>query len=144
MRLNIVSDANWESRVDLVLNWLSSTSYRQFFSDQDYGDGLCGVSVVLICRDPILKFKRRIRLSKKEKKLYMDIMLPLEGFVNAEAVSRKTMVIDSLLVEVPKIVGEYSIPAFSAERFLVDFAEVFSNLKQQISIEEIERQGQRY
>ncbi|MDQ1925103.1 hypothetical protein [Massilia pseudoviolaceinigra] len=144
MRLNILSDANWQSRVDLILNWLSSTSYRQFFSDQDYGDGLCGVSVVLICRDPALNFKRRLRHSKKEKKLYMDIVLPLEDFVNANAVSRKAMVIDSLLVEVPKIVAKYSIPGFSAERFFVDFAEVFSNLKQQIGIGEIERQGQTY
>lgn len=30
MRLNILSDANWQSRVDLVLNCLSSTSYRHF------------------------------------------------------------------------------------------------------------------
>ncbi|MDQ1835261.1 hypothetical protein [Massilia scottii] len=74
----------------------------------------------------------------------MDIVLPLEDFVNANAVSRKAMVIDSLLVEVPKIVAKYSIPGFSAERFFVDFAEVFSNLKQQIGIGEIERQGQTY
>lgn len=45
MRLNILSDANWESRVDRVLDALSDFNYRSYFQERDYSTGLIGVVV---------------------------------------------------------------------------------------------------
>lgn len=121
MRLNILSDANWESRVDLVLNALSDFNYRSYFQERDYGTGLIGVTVVFMCRDPALNFKQRIRLSKKEKKLYIDLMLDLSEMTSADQTTRQRLVAGQLLKEVPEIISRYKIEDFDRSRFLADF-----------------------
>ena len=65
MRLNLLCDAHWESRVDRGLNELSSTGYRSFFEARDYGKGLSGITVVFMCREPRLNFKQRVRRKKR-------------------------------------------------------------------------------
>ena len=121
MRLNILSDANSESRVDRVLDALSDFNYRSYFQERDYGTGLIGVTVVFMCRDTALNFKQRIRLSKKEKKLYIDLMLDLSEMTNADQLIRQRIVAGQLLKEVPEIVSRYKIENFDRSRFLADF-----------------------
>lgn len=123
MRFNILSDSNWEASLEQALDPLSDLGYRQYFEEQDYGAGLAGITVVMMCRDPELNFKQRIRLSKKEKKLYMDIMLDLPEMMAASPDLRKQIVAERLLKEVPVIVAKYKskIDNFDSIKFISDF-----------------------
>lgn len=121
MKLNILCDSDWESRVSSVLSQLSSSGYHRLFEERDYGIGLLGIVVVIMCRDPKLNFKRRVRFAKKEKHLYMDIMLNLDQMRQAEPNVRKRTIIDRLAEEVPIVLHRYAIPDFDDARFLADF-----------------------
>jgi hypothetical protein len=119
MHLRITCDANEESGVGQVVFKISGPTRRQFAS-KNYGIGLAGVGVVLMCRDPELNFKRRIRLARKEKKLFMDIMLDLAQMREADQEKRTRIIRERLAEEVPTVVGKYSIADFDKERFLAD------------------------
>ena len=125
MRFNILSDSNAESKLDKVLDDLSDVGYRTHFAERDYGDGVAGVTVVFMCQDPDLNLKRRIRFAKKEKKLYMDIMLDLPQMKVADYATRMKMVIERLLAEVPETVSKYKFDDFDTEQFISDFRGFF-------------------
>jgi hypothetical protein len=120
MRLNILCDVHWESRVDRTLRDLSSSGYRGLFDSRDYGQGLSGIAVVLMCRNPSLKFKRRVRFVRKEKTLHMDIMLDFDQMRKADDPLRTQMVADRLADEVPSVLRKYSFPDFDEARFVED------------------------
>ena len=126
MRFNILSDAEWESKIRDGLKAISTSGYQRVFEERDYGTGLRGVIVVLMCRDPKLNFKQRIRFTKKEKKLYMDIMLDLNLMQHSEPAVRKKIVIQRLADEVPAILHKYAFPDFDEPRFVADLKEWLS------------------
>ncbi|MEJ5148738.1 hypothetical protein [Sphingobacterium sp. MYb388] len=119
-RFNILADFYWESKIDKVLDTLSETGYRRFFSEQYYGSTLNGITVLLICQDPSLNLKQRIRLSKKEKTIYMDIMLNLNQFLKIEQKERKKIVVEKLINEVPVIIRKYKLEDFDILKFESD------------------------
>ena len=84
MRFNILSDADWDSKIDKVLDTFSDFGYRRLFEEKNYGDSLYGITVVFMCRNTEYNFKQRIKYSKKEKKIYLDIMLDLNQFKQIE------------------------------------------------------------
>ncbi|MES2018948.1 MAG: hypothetical protein V4484_20845 [Pseudomonadota bacterium] len=131
MRLNILSDSEWESGIGQVVVWLSKTEYFREFQERNYGSGLVAVAVNLICQNPIFLFERRIRYSKKEKKIYLDIMLNLSDFVNVSFDERRRIVLNALLKEVPEVIGKYSIESFDVKTFLADFNNKFEPLVKQ-------------
>jgi hypothetical protein len=120
MKLNVLADIDWESRVDQTLHSLSDLGYRDFFAEKDYGEGLLGVIVVFMCQDPGLHLKRRIRMVKKERRLYMDIMLDLPTMKAADPALRQRIVAERLLKEVPEVVSRYKIDDFESARFISD------------------------
>lgn len=120
MKLNLLSDTDWESRIDKVLDELSATGYRRLFESHNYGAGLAGIIVVFMCRDSSLHFKRRIRFVKREKMLYIDIMLNLDQMRQIEHLERKKIVARQLADELPTILRKYSIPNFEKVRFIED------------------------
>lgn len=118
MRFNILSDANWEAKIDHVQRVLDLWN---FFYHRNYGNDLSGgIVVVLMCRDPEYKFKQRIRFSKKEQKLYMDIMLDYLNFVTASHAQRRQMVAKHLQTEIPLVIAKYKFKDFDLERFSTD------------------------
>jgi hypothetical protein len=128
MRIDIVSDAHWESHIDKVVKVLSSSGYRDIFGPKDYGLGLRGISIVLMCRDPSLDFKQRIRFARKEKRLYIDVMLDLDELRQMSDQERERVVVSHLRDEVPSVIRKYSIRQFEYERFVADFAEWLDTL----------------
>ena len=123
MRFNILSDTHWESKVDQVLDELSGSGYRRNFEEKDYGPGMVGLTVVFMCQNPELNLKRRVKFAKKEKKLYLDIMLDLHNMRAANPELRKKIVAERLLNEVPPIISKYKIDQFDSPRFISDFKE---------------------
>lgn len=101
---------------------LSDLKYGEYFQQRDYGSGVFGVTVTLMCRGLHTNFKQRIRFAKAEKKLYMDIMLDFIEMRDATDEQRKKIVATRLYNEVPEIVAKYKkkIPDFDADRFNAD------------------------
>lgn len=123
MRLNMLADSDWESGLDQVLGEISDLGYRVYFGERDYGAGMVGVTVVFMCQDSALNLKRRVRFAKAEKKLYMDIMLDLPEMKALDRESRKRLVVDRLLSEMPNTIAKYKIDDFDSERFVSDLRE---------------------
>ena len=107
MRFFITCDSFWEAQVDKVIDRIDDTGYKRYFSEQDYGISLEGITVVLMCQAPNLNLKQRIRLSKKEKKIYLDIMLDLPHFLEIDQKEREKIIVDKLIAELPPIIVKY-------------------------------------
>jgi len=90
------------------------------FAPKDYGAGLAGVVVVLMCRNPELNFKRRIRFARKGKKVFMDVMLDLPQMRQTDHEGRKRTIRERLAEEIPAVLRKYSIADFDEERFVAD------------------------
>ena len=119
-RFNILADFYWETHIDKVLNLLSDIGYRKYFSEQNYGSSLDGITVVLMCQPPNLNLKQRIRLSNKEKKLYLDIMLDLPQFLKIDQKEREKIIVNKLISEIPPIIIKYKLEDFNLARFNKD------------------------
>ena len=130
MKLLILADAHWKSKIDKVLDKLSDSDYLQLFTEKDYGNGLSGLVVGLICQEPELNLKRRIRFDKKEKIIYMDIMLDLNLMKSSDSITRERIIFNKIASEVPEIINKYKIQEFSKDRFLTDFNEWITRLQE--------------
>lgn len=128
MRFNLLSDANWESKVDKVLDSLSDFGYRDFFEQRNYGKSLDGITVILMCKNPKSNFKQRIRCSQKEKRLYLDIMLDLNEFTHIEQADREKIVARKLVTDLPPIIAKYKFPDFDLTRFESDLRDLLKNI----------------
>ncbi|MCY2928379.1 MAG: hypothetical protein NTV86_02585 [Planctomycetota bacterium] len=129
MELDILCDVHWESGIDKVVGDFSSPNCRRMFESQDYGTGLGGIVIVLMCRNPSLAFKQRIRFVRRERRLYMDIMFDLDAFRQMGADERRRDVARQLADEVPAILRKYSIVGFDRERFVADWRGWLSRVK---------------
>jgi hypothetical protein len=128
MRFFITYDANWEAKIDKVLEALNETSYKSIFEKGDYGTSLDGITVVLMCRDPHLNFKQRIRYSKKEKKIYIDIMLDFFQFIQIEQKERDKIVAEKLIAEIQPIIAKYKFEDFNLAKFEKDLVKCMKKI----------------
>jgi hypothetical protein len=122
MNFFITCDAHKDSGLNELLNVMDLDEY---FSEKQYDDSATELAVILMCRDPYLNFKQRIRFSKAENCLYMDIMLDLDQMKNASPERRKRIVAEKLVTEVPQIIKKYKFRDFDLKRFSSDLIEWF-------------------
>ncbi|ATQ78418.1 hypothetical protein CR152_30825 [Massilia violaceinigra] len=127
MDCTITGDCDHDSGLPDVLLWLNQPEQEEAFA-KDYGEGLASLAVILVCSKHIVDVKPRIRHSKKEKRLYMDIMLVYTEFVLLTAENKKARVLEALLEDVPRIVRKYKFADFDTELFISDFNRYFSGL----------------
>jgi hypothetical protein len=125
MRFGISADYDYRSNLDEVLRAFPALIFEEYFGDKDYDDSGIEIFVVLMCRDPLWNFKQRIRFSKKENCLYMDIMLNLEQMKQADLVTRKRIVAEKLVNEIPQIIDKYKFKDFDVKRFSSDLRNWF-------------------
>lgn len=125
MRFAILGDSHWEARLDEISEALADGKFREFFEDRFYDDSGLKISVILMCRDPRLEFKRRIRYSRSENKLYMDVMLDFNEMKQASSVNRKRIVAEKVMTDVPQTVAKYKFKNFDLKRFSQDLLEWF-------------------
>ena len=121
MRLFISGDSWWEARLGPALGDLVDLKYRQYFEERDYGTGLSGITVIFMCHQPEYLFKRRLRFSRKDKVVSMDIMLDLAVMQPASPAERKREIAQRLFDEVPVVMSKYKIDDFKTEAFIGDF-----------------------
>jgi hypothetical protein len=120
MRFFITCDSFGEAKVDKVLDRIDDTGYKRYFSEQSYGSSLDGITVVLMCQDPNLKLKRRIKFSKKAKKIYLDIMLDLNQFLIINQKEREKTIVERIILEIPPIIAKYKLIDFNVAKFESD------------------------
>lgn len=125
----ISADINWESGLRETLGLIPSSEFFDFFYTKNYGYDLNSVFVMLMCRNNELNFKQRIRFLKKEKALYMDIMLDFNLFVKITQLERNKIVFDKLKKEVPEIIARYKFKDFDLARFTDDFTELINRIE---------------
>ncbi|MBF4518710.1 hypothetical protein IRZ71_20330 [Flavobacterium sp. ANB] len=73
MRFTIVSDSNYECKLGELSFY--PRELEDWLHFKNYGSDLSDIGIVLMCRSPEYNFKQRIRMSKKDKTLNIDIML---------------------------------------------------------------------
>ncbi len=73
MQVIISGDSHFKSGISQVVEDLCGKT-NSHFASRGYGSDMVRLGVILMCRDPNLKFQRRVRFSKREKTLYMDVM----------------------------------------------------------------------
>ena len=122
MRFSLLCDAHQDAGLDKVMFRFSDLGLKRYFEERNYGDTLDGITVVLMCRNPALNLKQRIRHSKKEKKLYMDIMLDLDQVRPMSQEQREHLVAVKMLAELPPVIKKYKFGHFDVEAFETDLA----------------------
>jgi hypothetical protein len=83
----------------------------------------------LMCRDPSLGFKPRIKFKKKDRMLCVDIMLDFDAMRCADDNGRLNIVAKRLSEEISRIIREYAIRDFDESRFLNDFSSWLGGLE---------------
>ena len=120
MKFFVTYDANIESGLDDFLNPLYDLGFDNYFRDRFYDDSGIEMAVILMCRDPYWNFKQRIRFSKKDNCLYVDLMLDLNVMKCLDAGARRRLVAEKISTEVPQIVAKYKFKDFDLKRFSSD------------------------
>jgi len=120
MKLNLLSDINWESKIDHAIKVVDTVS----LADTDYGRGLSALIVVLNCREPELGHKQRVRLTKVTNTLYVDVMLDLQFFMQASHVERRRAIFKQVTNQVREILEKRRLKDFDFERFLADMGKL--------------------
>jgi len=101
---------------------------RFFFEKQEYGNSLDCVAIVLMCQDPSLNLQQRIRFSRKERTIYMDIMLDFDELIKIDQNAREKVVVEKLIEEVPVIIRKYKLVDFNLLRFEKDLRKWMSKM----------------
>ncbi len=125
MRFSTLYDANSEAGLDKVFDSFDDGGFEDFFENKFYDDSGIKITVVFMCRDTQLNLKQRIRFSKAENKLYVDLMLNLEAMRISSTDLRKRLVAKALLTELPPILEKYNFRDFDLKRFKSDLYEWF-------------------
>lgn len=126
MKFGITYDANFESGLFEALRG-SRVQLEDYLLERVYDSSGLELFIVLMCRDPMWKFKQRIRFDRKANCLYMDLMLDLPTMSSADNKTRRRIVAEKIVSEVPAIIGKYKLKDFDLPRFSSDLKEWFES-----------------
>jgi hypothetical protein len=119
MHFRITGDTDIKSGIGPIIDRVSGPT-RKHFQSNEYGTELGGIVVVLMCQDPKLNLKKRVKLDKNKKILYIDIMLNLPEMESATPQAREKVVYDQIVTEVPELVRKYKFKDFDESKFSKD------------------------
>jgi len=119
MRISLIGDYNWESKIDHATK---VADLRSVFESSDYGPGLSSLVICLNCRDPSLEHKQRVRFEKNGATLYVDVMLALPYFVHATHVERRKTIVDEVMAQTRQVLIDRHIARFETDSFLADLS----------------------
>ena len=117
MEFFLTCDANWDARLDKIVSALNNNDIQDYFYLKNYGSSIQVLGIVLMCRESEYNFKQRIKFSKKERRLSLDIMLDLDQFRVIDQQAKEKIVAEKLLTELPLIISDYKFKDFDLRRF---------------------------
>lgn len=119
-RFYIISDSNWEAKIDNGLTFFKVI--QRYFELKDYGADLNGIILVLMCRSPKLNFKRRKRYATNERLFYLDIMLDYEQMVQIkEDINKAKYILQKITNELFSTLETYKFGDLNIEKLRTDF-----------------------
>lgn len=122
MYLRITGDIDSESGVGEVIYNMSGPT-EDHFTTREYGAGSPDIAVILMCQNPALNLKRRVRFARKDNTLYLDVMLDLPAMKAAKPRARRQFIFRKIHDDVSEVIARYRLPDFDSERFLKDLKE---------------------
>lgn len=127
MEFFVTQDADITAGLDSFLNVLRSNGFESDFLPKQYNDLGTDLGIVLMCRQPYHRFKQRIRHSKKDNTLYIDLMLELAEMASMPPTEKISFIARKMLVELPPIISKYRKLDFDILRFSRDLREWYEN-----------------
>ena len=124
MRVRIVSDSSWESKIDHALKVIDLRSLADI---QGCGAGLESVVIALICQSPDLALKQRIRHTKESATLYVDVMLDLPFFIRATHAERRSKIAQEIITQLQIALEKRQIANFDSAFFLTQIGEALTS-----------------
>ena len=121
-RLLLTADSNIETGVGDASVIIASNDFYKFMEVQEYGEDIKHLAILFICRDPELKFKQRIRYTKKDQALCIDLMLDYNQFVEMSMQQRISTMCEKVLEEIPSIVKKYKFSDFDLDKLINNFS----------------------
>lgn len=126
MRFDITSDTHHEAKIYQFMDAFRATELQYWLNFKNYGNDLEEIFIVLMCRNPEYNFKQRIRMDRKDKILFMDLMLDYNYFTsNITQEDRINAVAKKIIEEVPPILKKYKFKDFDADLFINDLKMYF-------------------
>jgi hypothetical protein len=125
MVLNVSGDYIKDCGLDVVYTNLNNLGFRNYFLEKQYGDGLRRVTAFLICLEPSPDLRQRIKYSKKEGVLYIDLMFDLYATREMDDATRMQLFAHKMIEEVPEVLSKYKIPDFKKDEFIKDLKDWF-------------------
>lgn len=124
MRFSIVSDTNYEVKIEQVTDTFPARELEDWLHFKNYGNDLLSIGIVLMCRNPEYNFKQRIRMYRNDKALYIDLMLDYYYFTSdITQEERISTVAKKIVEEVPSIIKKYKFKDFDLDLFMYDLTE---------------------
>lgn len=125
MRFFVTYDADRTAGLAIFLHFLYESGFDTYFSEKSFDDKKTNICGVLMCREPDLNFRQRIRLSAKDNTLYIDLMLDLRAVVLMSEMEKRSFVVRKMREEIPPIIAKYERLNFDVLRFSQDFRQWF-------------------
>lgn len=117
MQVHLNHDIAWQSKIDHAVKFVD---FHAFFEERNYGAGLTKLVLFLICQEPALMLKQRVRLVKATSILYVDIMLDLPYFIQASHVERRRKIANEIREQVQAVLVKRRIRDFDLVQFMSD------------------------
>lgn len=118
MRVSILSDSNWEAKIDHATRRLDE---RRHFEALSFGTGVTGIAIILNARDPHLGHRRRERFSKAEKCLRFDVMLDLDQLIVSTHQQRRDIICKACLADLSSTLERRGFSDFDSKGFFSEF-----------------------
>lgn len=124
MVVQILSDSDWEAKVDHATRGLS---LRRHFECLDFGGGVLKLCIILNARNRELEHRRRERFTKADKCLSFDVMLDRDLLIHSTHQRRRDIICESVCSDLSQTLDRRRIPDFDSATFLAEFARVIRN-----------------
>lgn len=125
MRFFITCDADGETGLHEIVYEMNRPPMDNYFTYRAYDDSGTEIALILMGRDPRWNFKQRVRFVKKENCLYVDLMFDWNEMVNTVPATRKRIVGEKIVNEVPQIIARKKFKDFDLPRFTKDLRDWF-------------------
>jgi len=125
MKFKITADYTIESKIELITNELYSMHLSKSFEAKNYGTGMNFIGLVLMCQQSEINLKQRINYSKKESRIFIDIMLNYEYVLKLSFEELKTYVVRQVIKTLHEVFENKKIKEFNYNQFLADLQNWF-------------------
>ncbi len=125
MNIKVLADFDEDSYLRDVLDAFWNEGFSKYFAKKNYGKNDLRISVFFMCQRPDFVFKQRIRHSKNDNVLYIDIMLDYYEIKSSDFEKQKRVVANCFISEINRILRKYDFEEFDTLLFLNDLKHWF-------------------